>query len=110
MYKAINQLIVFILELVMISSFACYGYQQNTSAFNKYLLALSLPFAAIIFWGLFAAPKAQYRFTMPYLAIFRGGMFLITSFLLYQMEYKKMAFLIFVLAIVTQIICYYIEK
>ncbi|MEO6869378.1 MAG: DUF2568 domain-containing protein, partial [Ginsengibacter sp.] len=69
-----------------------------------------LSFAVIIFWGAFAAPKAPYRFIMPYLAISRAGMFLITSFILSQMEYKKMAFLIFVLGIVTQIICYYIEK
>lgn len=110
MLKYSNQVIVFILELVMITSFAYYGYQKNTTILNRYLLAFLLPIAAIILWTIFAAPKSSHRIAMPYLALFRAGMFLITSFAVYQLGHKNMAIVIVILVIVTQIMSYYFEK
>ena len=86
--KYLNYFIVFILELVMIASFAYYGYRRNTTQFNRYLLAFSLSFAAIILWAWFAAPKSSHKLRMPYLALFRAAMFLAASFAMWQLGYK----------------------
>lgn len=110
MLKSLNPVIVFMLELVMIASLANYGYQRNTTALNRYFLAFLLPIAAMILWAIFAAPKSSHRLAMPYLALFRAGMFLISAVAVFQIGHKKIALLLVVLAIVTQAISYVAEE
>lgn len=106
MLKYFNQIIVFMMELVMVGFFAYYGYHRNTTVLNRYLLACCLPGAAIFLWGRFAAPKSSTRLTMPYLVMFRAMMFLVTSVVLYQSGNVPMAIIIAVLAVVTQAVSY----
>jgi hypothetical protein len=46
---------------------------------------------------------------MPYLAVFRGGMFLVAAFFLYQLQMKNFALIVAILAIATQLVSYLTE-
>ncbi len=103
MLKIVNQTIVFLIELIMIGTFAYFGYQIGNSIFAKYALAISLPILAIILWGYWAAPKSVHRIMMPYLALFRLSLFLLASYLLYRCGQNKFAIILAIFSLSTQI-------
>ena len=105
-YKSI---ITFILELIMIGSLAFYGYHKGGTAMTKYILAFALPLFSILLWSNFAAPKAARRLPMPYLAFFRGILFLIAAYLLYKSNKPNLALTVAVFSIATQITSMIVE-
>ena len=107
MIVALNKLIVFLLEIVMIISFSCFGFQRGPNLYMKWMLATVLPVISALLWGYFAAPKSSYRLPMPYLAIFRALIFLAASYCLYKCNKTNMAIYVAILSIVTQFLSYY---
>lgn len=102
MLKTLNQTITFLLEVAMLISFGYYPMVKSWNLLPKISLAISLIVAAVLLWAIFAAPRSVNRLDMPYLALFRGALFLIASFLLYQSGQKNIALVLAALAIVTQ--------
>lgn len=110
MIKLINQVVVFILEIIMLITFGYFGFARQWNIIPKILLTIFIIATAIGLWAIFAAPRSGHRLEMPYLAIFRASMFLLAAFLLFQLENKNLAIALATLAIVTQIISYLNEK
>ena len=110
MLKYVNQPIVFIIELAMLGSFAYFGFQKGNSTLAKYTLAIIIPAIAIVLWSYWAAPKSAHRLVMPYLAIFRLALFLAASYLLYACHQTKLAIILAVLSVVTQVVSYFTEN
>jgi hypothetical protein len=106
MFKTINQIAVFVIELIMIGAFAYFGFQKGNSTIIKFLLAIILPVFVVFLWAYFAAPKSLQRLEMPYLVIFRLSLFLIASYLLYKSGQTKVALVVALLSIFTQIASY----
>ncbi|MGC4234966.1 MAG: YrdB family protein [Niabella sp.] len=109
MVKLINQPIVFILELVMLYSFGYFAYSKGINSFTRFAFAIAAIALGVILWSLLAAPKSGHRLPMPYLAVFRGGLFLVAAFFLYQLQMKNFALIVAILAITTQLISYLTE-
>ena len=109
MFRTINQITVFFIELIMLGTFACVGFQKGNSILIKYLLSIILPVSVILLWGYFAAPKSPNRLEMPYLVIFRLVLFLSTSYLLYKLNQVNVAFVVALLSISTQITSYFLN-
>ncbi len=107
MIVALNKGIVFLLEIVMIISFAWFGFQKGTNMYVKWMLAAALPVVAILLWGYFAAPKSSHRLSMPYLAFFRAMMFLAASWCLYKCNKTSAAISVAILSFATQLLSYY---
>jgi hypothetical protein len=107
MLRYVNQLVVFLLELVMFGALGFYGFQKGSGTTTKYALAVILPAIAVLLWGYYAAPKSSHRLPMPYLALFRGVFFLCAAYLLYECGQKNWALLVAALAPITQAISYY---
>jgi hypothetical protein len=57
--KAANLGLRFLLELCLLAALAYVGLQVNV------VLALVLPVAAAVVWGLFVSPKARYPLPLP---------------------------------------------
>jgi hypothetical protein len=110
MLKSTNQILVFFLELAMLTIYANYGYSMHTNIFIRSAFAILLTLTAIILWARFAAPKSTHRLTMPYLAVFRTTMFLTAAFLVHKLGYENIAILMTAMIIITQIISYFSEQ
>ena len=110
MIKLINSVLVFILEMAMLGSFAYFGFQKGSSMFIKYTSAIVLVAGAIFLWSYFAAPRSEHRLRMPYLAIFRLAMFLIASYLLYKCDRTKFAIVMVALSTATQMVSLFTER
>lgn len=109
MLKAIYQVIVFTMELVMLYSFWLFGYKTGSNTLTHYVLAILLTAICIILWGIFAAPKSTKRLAMPYLGLFRCGMFLTAALFLFLLDQKTLAVVMAALAITTQAAAFYVE-
>lgn len=109
MLKVLNQVIVFIMELVMLYSFWQFGHKTGSNTFTQYILAILLSAICIVLWGIFAAPKSAKRLSMPYLGLFRCGMFLTAALFLFLHNLQTMAIVMTVLAFITQVASLYIE-
>jgi hypothetical protein len=107
MAKYLNQLIVFILELLMLGILGFYGFQKGSNTLTKYAFAILLPAIVILLWGYFAAPKSAHRLPMPYLAMFRGLCFLLASYALYKSNQPSAALIIAFLSVSTQLTSLY---
>lgn len=110
MIKGINLVIVFLLEVAMLVSYGLYGMTRQWSFLPKLLFTIFIISTAIVLWSIFAAPKSGYRLEMPYLAIFRAGMFLLSAWCLYESGYKNIALVLALLTAITQIVSLFTEK
>jgi len=110
MIKQVNQFIVFTLELIMFIALGYYGMTRDWSILPRVLFTIAIITMTITLWGIFAAPKSAYRLEMPYLAIFRGIMFLSASFLFSQLGIKTLAITLAALAVMTQTLSYFTEQ
>ncbi|NDU75279.1 DUF2568 domain-containing protein [Actinomadura sp. DSM 109109] len=59
----LNEGLAFLLELAAIAALAWWGFTVDENLVVNVVLGLGAPAAAIVLWGLFAAPRA--RFTVP---------------------------------------------
>jgi hypothetical protein len=105
-----NGAVVFLLELLMLVAFGCYGYNEPTSEGLRIGLAAGLVIAAVILWAAFAAPNSKKRLRLPALALFRAAMFLTTAFFVYRLGHRNWAFGIAFAAITTQVISCFTEQ
>ncbi|MCU7826564.1 YrdB family protein [Kitasatospora sp. DSM 101779] len=62
---AANEVLAFLLELAALVLLAWWGFAKGGGTAGRVLLGLGLPAAAVVLWGLFAAPKARYRPPLP---------------------------------------------
>ena len=110
MLKPAVQIVVFLLEILMLVAFGCYGYSSPVSMLLRVGLGIALVIAAIILWAVLAAPNSRHRLPLPALAVFRAAMFLLAAFFLYRLGYRNIALITAALAVATQIISCFTEK
>lgn len=60
---AANELLAFVLEIVAIGALARWGFTAAEGTAASVALGIGAPVAAVVLWGLFAAPRA--RFPLP---------------------------------------------
>lgn len=97
--KTINLALAFLLELAMLASIGYWAYLQGKSPLIKWSLAVVLPVLAMILWGIFAAPKSQYRLDFNARIIFELVMFSLAAFLLYKADHPTLALCFAALAV-----------
>ncbi|WP_455383144.1 YrdB family protein [Salinispira pacifica] len=61
LFKSLNLLLRFLLEIAMLVGFAYWGFTVSGSAAVGVLLGLGAPVVAALMWWLFMAPRAPYR-------------------------------------------------
>jgi hypothetical protein len=67
--KAANLGLRFLLELCLLAALAYVGLQVNV------VLAVVLPVAAAVVWGMFVSPKARYPVSLPVWIALQAGLF-----------------------------------
>lgn len=89
--KLINQVVAFLLEISMFIAVGYWGFYEGKTNVMKYSFALALPAITIILWGIFAAPKSEYRLEFPIRIIFELCLFAVSTILLYKTGNSKLA-------------------
>jgi hypothetical protein len=102
--KLINLGVAFLLELAMLAALGYWGYQQGKKTMMKYAFAIGLPVIAMVLWGIFAAPKSQYRLDTPARVIFEVSLYTITAFLLYKSGHTTLATVCWFIMLLSQLI------
>ena len=108
--KATNELVVFMLELLMLAVFGWYGYNAPANIGLRIGMAGALATGAVILWAVLAAPKSTRRLRFPALQAFRAAMFLLSALFVYRLGYQNWALVIAMTAIITQIISCFTER
>ena len=101
--KQINQVVAFLLELVMLYMLAVGGNQFGKGNGWRYVLAVGLPVLAIGLWGYFSAPRSEHRLVFPYLSIFHFVLFGSTALLWYLTGHQRSAVLFLVIVILSEV-------
>lgn len=59
--KTLNVLLSFFLEVAMLGAFGYWGYHAVENPSLRWLVAVAVPLAVALLWGLFLAPRAVKR-------------------------------------------------
>lgn len=73
--KGFNLVAAFLLELAMLAAFALWGWSVGTSTPVRILLAVLVPAAVMVVWGLALAPRAPRRLPRPWLEVAKVVLF-----------------------------------
>ncbi|MBI3175286.1 MAG: YrdB family protein [Chloroflexi bacterium] len=84
MFKMINLLVRFLLELCILAIFGYWGFQTGSNTFMKFLLGLGAPILFAMVWGTFLAPKSSMRLNEPWLFLLELVLFGLTCWALYS--------------------------
>ena len=84
MFKIINLLVRFLLELCILAIFGYWGFITGSNTFMKFLLGLGAPILFAMVWGNFLAPKSPMRLHEPWLFLLELVVFGLTCLALYS--------------------------
>lgn len=60
-----NEIAAFVLELVVIATLSVWGFMTGPGVAGSVLLGVGAPAAAVVVWGMFAAPRARFPLSLP---------------------------------------------
>jgi len=75
MLTGLNNAAALILELAAIAAFARWGWDLAEGPWLGGLLAILCAGLVVVLWGVFAAPLSPQRLAMPWLVLFKAGVF-----------------------------------
>ena len=94
----------------MFASLGYVGFHSTTHPYGKYAAALVLPLIAIVLWGIFAAPRSDYRLEPLYRSIFALTLFGITALLLYKMGNTRLALTFVGIALASELVAVWLKQ
>jgi hypothetical protein len=75
MVKTLNLALALLLELCMLVAYCYWGFNAGDGWLAGTLLGIGTPAAAVILWGVFAAPNSSRRLHEPWLLCFKVMLF-----------------------------------
>lgn len=76
--RAVDDVAFFLVELAALVAFGMWGWHVGPGAW-RFVLAVALPLALAVAWGLLAAPRAARRLADPPLLVFQLVVFLLAA-------------------------------
>ncbi len=76
--RTVNLAVKFLLELAAFASLAVWGWQAASSV-PAVVLAVAAPTAAVVIWGLFAAPRSPRRLPTAFRVPLELGIFVLSA-------------------------------
>lgn len=83
----------------MFFSFGSFGFSYGKTSITKWLFAIGLVLLGATLWGIFAAPKSEYRLGTNLRYLFEILMFLIGAFLFYKNNHPNIALAMAIISI-----------
>ena len=89
MFKILNDILSFLLELIMLAAFAYVGFHWGEDPLMHDVLGMGIPLIMIIFWAKWMAPKSKSRFPFPWVQIITLILFEAAATALYVSGLRK---------------------
>lgn len=105
-FQSIVLLILFLIELAALASFAYWGFHLSRGWVVRAALGIGAPLVVAIFWGLFVAPKATFPVSIPVRHLLQIAVFSLASIALYASGQKILAVVFFVAAWIIVLLVY----
>jgi hypothetical protein len=90
----INEGLAFVIEVLALVALGWWGFSVNP------LLGIAAPLAAIILWGLFAAPKARYQVGLVVVLLVKDLVFGVATVALFALGKPGLAITFAILAVI----------
>ncbi|MFC1409784.1 YrdB family protein [Streptacidiphilus sp. N1-12] len=71
----VNEGLAFLLELLAFAALAWWGFETGGNLLVHLVLGIGAPAAAIVLWGLIAAPKARWQVPLPGVLLLKAAVF-----------------------------------
>lgn len=71
----LNEGLAFLLEVVAIVALAWWGFTAGGNIVASIVLGVGTPVAAMVLWGLFAAPRARFKVALPFVLLVKAVVF-----------------------------------
>jgi hypothetical protein len=71
----LNEGLAFLLEIAAIAALAWWGFTTGGNLLARIVLGVGAPVAAMILWGLFAAPRARFKVALPLVLLVKAVVF-----------------------------------
>ncbi|MWK38492.1 DUF2568 domain-containing protein [Actinomadura sp. J1-007] len=81
-----NEGLAFLLEVAAIVALAWWGFTTGGNVLVNILLGIGTPIAAMLLWGLLAAPKARFKVALPFVLLVKAAVFGAGALALYGLD------------------------
>ena len=95
----LNESLAFLLEVAAIVALAWWGFTTGGNVFLNIVLGIGTPVAAMVLWGLFAAPRARYKVALPYVLLVKAVVFGAGALAFYGVDHPAPAVVFAVIAV-----------
>ncbi|MEU8789163.1 YrdB family protein [Streptomyces sp. NPDC048643] len=97
---AANEVLAFLLELAALAVLSWWGFSAGGNAALRVVLGVGVPLAAIVVWGLFAAPKARLKPALPFVLLVKAVVLGSSAVALYALGHPVAAIVLAVVVVV----------
>jgi hypothetical protein len=87
----LNEPLAFILELAALAALAWWGFTAGGNVIVRVVLGLGTPVAAMVLWGMFAAPRARFKVALPLVLLVKAAVFGAGALALYGVDRPALA-------------------
>jgi hypothetical protein len=94
----LNEGLAFVLEVAAIVALAWWGFTTGGNVVVDILLGIGTPVAAMVLWGLFAAPRARFKVALPFVLLVKAVVFSAGALAFYGVGHTTVAIVFAVVA------------
>jgi len=87
----LNEGLAFLLEVAAVVALSWWGFTTGGSMLLNIVLGIGAPVAAMVLWGLFAAPRARFKVALPYVLLVKAVVFGAGALALYGVDRTALA-------------------
>jgi hypothetical protein len=87
----LNEGLAFLLELAALAALAWWGFTTGGNVIVHIVLGLGTPVAAMVLWGMFAAPRARFKVALPFVLLVKAVVFGAGALALYGAGHPALA-------------------
>lgn len=87
----LNEGLAFVLELAALAALAWWGFTAGGNVIVHVVLGLGTPVAAMVLWGMFAAPRARFKVALPFVLLVKAVVFGAGALALYGVDRPALA-------------------
>lgn len=95
----LNEGLAFILEIAALGALAWWGFATGGNVGVHIVLGIGTPVAAMVLWGMFAAPRARFKVALPLVLLVKAAVFGAGALALYGVDHPALAIAFAVVAV-----------
>lgn len=100
----VNEGLAFLLEMAAFAALAWWGFTTGGNMLANIVLGIGAPVAAMVLWGMFAAPKAKFKVALPFVMLVKALVFGAAALAFHGVGHPALAIAFAVVALVNTVL------